>query len=72
MRTRPQGQGQMIFVSSKCICSLSVGHNNFKLCRCIGHMMYRVLGIFYVILILCQRSDNVLFVIASPPKLLDI
>ena len=39
VRTRPKGQGQMIFVSSKCICSLTVGHNNFKLCRCIGHMM---------------------------------
>ena len=30
--------------SCKCTSSLNGGHSNFKLCRCIGHMMKRVLG----------------------------
>ena len=32
------------FFSCKCISSLTAGHSNFKVCRCIGDMVYRVLG----------------------------
>ena len=38
----------------KCISSLTFGCSNFKLCRCIGHMMKRVLGT-----ILCDLDPKV-------------
>ena len=38
------GQRSNNLFSCKCISSLTVGRSNFKLCRCIGHMAYSLLG----------------------------
>ena len=42
----PQGQGQRsnIEFTCKCISSLTFWRSNFKLCKCIGPMMLRILG----------------------------
>ena len=57
--------------SCKFISSQTVGSSNNKLHRCIGHMMWRVLGN-----ILCdlegQGQIMYFLVNASPPKLLEV
>ena len=58
-------------ISCKCICFLIVGCSNFKCCRCIVHMIWRVLGN-----ISCGLDAKVKLCIcivnASPQKPLDI
>ena len=36
----------------------TIGQGNFKLCRCIGHMMYRVLGNILCDLAPRSKSNN--------------
>ena len=53
-------------VSCKCTTSLAVGHSSFKLCRCLGHMMLRVMYVILCDLVKIKGQKCIFLVSPSP------
>ena len=61
-----------MFFFCKCIFSLTGGCSNFKLCRCIGHIIKRVLCNVFNDLDPKVKGQIMYFLVNASPKRLDI